>query len=139
MDADTTGGTDMNGIIKAMEYGFNPVKMFDTLYGKNKDNYRVHKAIANSNFPVYSQISGAIIAKMEDDEQLRWISDFAKNTGIDPSDWKYPIRMGYYGNAGAYGSVLASANRGIMNLYKKTTKKPIQVHNHYTRRNYYYR
>lgn len=110
-----------------LEYAFNPAKMFNSLYIKNGDNYRVHKAIATSRLPLYSQMSGAIVAKMEDEEQLRWVSDFAKNTGIDPSNWKYPIRMGYYGNPSAYGNVMANTNRGIMNLYKRVSYKPKEV------------
>ena len=117
----------MDGVIKAMEYAFNPAKLVDSLYFKNGDNYRLHKAIANTNVPVWSWWSGAKIASMEDKEQLRYVSDLAKNTGINPSDWKYPIRMGYYGNAGAYGGVMASTNAGILNLYKRATYKPKDI------------
>lgn len=121
------GGTDMSDIIKALEYGFNPSKIVDTLYFRNGENYRLHKAIANTQIPVWSWWSGAKVASMEDKEQLRYISDLAKNTGINPSNWKYPIRMGYYGYSGSYGSIMASTNAGIMNLYKKATYKPKDV------------
>ena len=132
-----------NDILKVLEYGFNPSKLVNDMYFKNADNYRMHKAIQGTQIPVWSWWSGGLVGKMEDEEQLRYVSDLAKNTGINPDNWKYPIRMGYYGNVSGYSTALARANKGIMKLYKTTTKKPTEIHNHNTNyiKNYgnYYR
>lgn len=118
---------DIEKWTKFMGFAFNPYKQLDFIYNKNADNYRMHKFIQGTHIAPFSIASGIKVAKMEDEEQLRYVADFARNTGVNTSDWKYPIRMGYYGNAGGLGSAYGQITPAIMNLYKKATYKPKDV------------
>ena len=92
--------------------------------------------MGSAGIPGFSWIANYRAEQMEYDENRRYWSDFAKNTGVDIDDWKYPIRMGRYGNVSSLGASLNVANKGIMNLYREATYKP-PVHTHYHYMNNY--
>lgn len=109
----------------------------------NWNNYEGMRKASSLGIPVFSQLTGGRADYLAYEENIRYWRDFAKNTGVDSRNWKYPIRMGVYGTP-TYGINVGSVSSAIMGLYKplKPINKTVNIENfgdYYRYKNYYHR
>lgn len=99
--------------------GYNPDAVSE-LWDKLSKDWNDYEALFKwSALPIVGGIFRGRQSELEYEENKRYWSDYARNWGIDTENWKYPIRMGLYGNSNPYGSFEA----GVGIAYRQFSKR----------------